>query len=266
MRSAARLQAILDNDVTVLCCTPSYALHLAEVAAEENIDLRSGKVRRIVVAGEPGGSIPATRALIEKLWPGSRVVDHHGMTEVGPVSYECPERQGVLHMIEAAYLPEVIDTDTREPVGPGESGELVLTNLGRLGSPLLRYRTGDIVKRAEEIPCRCGSFEMALEGGILSRNDDVVIVRGVNLYPSAVEEILRSCGVGEFRVETRTKRALVEISIQIEPDSTPEDPAAFAERVAKAFRTVLGVRVEVSCVPCGTLPRFEGKAKRWIRA
>src|SRR3954447_26269196 len=128
MRSSWRLQTILDNQVTVLCCTPTYAVRLAEVAAEEGIDRHAGKVRRIIVAGEPGGSIPATRSLIEKLWPGARVADHHGMTEMGPVTYECPVRRGVLHVMESAYFPEVIDRTTLEPVAAGGTGELVLTN------------------------------------------------------------------------------------------------------------------------------------------
>lgn len=264
MRSAARLHTIVDNQVTVLCSTPTYAVRLAEVAAEEKIDLSAANVRRIIVAGEPGGSIPATRSLIERLWPGARVVDHHGMTEIGPVSYECPERRGVLHIIELAYLPEVIYPNTGEAVGPGGTGELVLTNLGRAGSPLLRYRTGDIVRRAGEARCQCGSHELALEGGILGRADDMVLVRGVNLYPSAVEEVVRACGgVAEFRVEIYTERALTEMSIQVEPAPGPQDAAGLDHRVAAALHAAFGLRVSVSCVPCGTLPRFEAKARRW---
>jgi phenylacetate-CoA ligase len=266
LRSAARLQMILDNQVTVLCSTPTYAVRLAEVAAEEGIDLGGGKVRRIVVAGEPGGSIPATRSLIERLWPGARVADHHGMTEIGPVSYECPERPGVLHIMELAYLPEVIDPGTLEAIGPSGTGELVLTNLGRAGSPLLRYRTGDIVRRASEARCRCGSYELAIEGGILGRADDMVVVRGVNLYPGAVEEVVRSCGgIAEFRVEICTGRALTEMSIQIEPATGPEDIEALRRRVTEALQNAFALRVAVSCVPHGTLPRFEAKAKRWVR-
>src|SRR5262249_34165146 len=114
--SAARLRAILENRATVLCCTPTYAIRLGEVAAAEGIDLAAGAVRTILVAGEPGGSIPATRARIERLWPGARVRDHHGMTEIGPVSFECPARPGVLHVIEAGYLPEIIDPESERPV------------------------------------------------------------------------------------------------------------------------------------------------------
>jgi phenylacetate-CoA ligase len=186
------------------------------------------------------------------------------MTEIGPVSYECPRRPGVLHIMELAYVPEVIDPGTGEPVGPGGTGELVLTNLGRTGSPLLRYRTGDLVRRAEPARCPCGSWELALEGGILGRADNLVVVRGVNLYPSAVEEIVRSQGhVDEFRVETFTERALTEMSIQVE--ASLQDPDGLAHRIAAAMHKAFGLRVAVSCVPRGSLPRFEAKARRWIQ-
>lgn len=268
MRSPARLRAILDNEVTVLCITPSYAVHLAEVARDEHIDLSLSRVRRIIVAGEPGGSVPATRALIERLWQGARVVDHHGMTETGPVTYECPVRRGTLHVMETAFVAEIIDPQTRAHVPPGGTGELVLTNLWRAGSPLLRYRTGDIVRSAAASPCACGSFEMAMEGGILSRTDDMVIVRGVNVYPSAVEDVLRSCGIREFRVEIFTERNLTEMSILIEPETACDsyEAAALAGRVATALRNVLNLRIKVTCVSFGSLPRFEGKSTRWVRS
>src|SRR5204863_5677776 len=178
-------------------------------------------------------------------------------TEMGPVSYECPARRGVLHIMELAYVGEVIDPKTLEGVEPGGTGELVLTNLGRVGSPLLRYRTGDIVRRSVPARCQCGSHELALEGAILGRADDMVMVRGVNLYPSAVEEVVRSCGgVAEFRVETYTERALAEMSIQIEPAPGAQDTTGLDHRVAAALHTAFGLRVSVACVPSGTLPRF----------
>lgn len=265
MSSAARLRVILDNEITILCATPTYAIRLAEVAAQERIDLAKSKVRRIIVAGEPGGSIPATRQYIEGVWPGARVVDHHGMTEIGPVSYECPKRRGVLHIIEPGYYPEVIDSETLDPIGPGDTGELVLTNLGRTGSPLLRYRTGDLVRRAAAASCDCGSHEMALEGGILGRVDDMVVVRGVNIFPSAVEEVLRACGdVGEFRVSVQSGDGLAEISLEIEtaPGGVSTD---LVPRVEAALRDAFGLRVPVTLAPAGSLPRFEAKAKRWVR-
>lgn len=146
LSSAARLRMILDNSVSVLCCTPTYAARLAEVAAEEKIDLRQSCVNTIIVAGEPGGSVPATRTRLSQLWNNARIFDHHGMTEVGPVTYECPQRPCVLHVLESAYYAEVIDPATAQPGAAGETGELILTTLGRTGSPLLRYRTGDLVK------------------------------------------------------------------------------------------------------------------------
>ena len=262
LSSAARLRAIFTHRATVLCCTPTYALRLAEVAKEENIDLGKSPVRMIVVAGEPGGSIPATRARIEEAWPGAKVFDHHGMTEVGPVTYQCLAQAGVLHVLEGAYLPEIIDPETAEPGASGETGELVLTTLGRHGSPLIRYRTGDLVSAAES-PCPCGHLDLALQGGILGRADDMVVVRGVNVYPSAVEEILRGAGgVAEYRVQISHKDALVEMSVEVEAETG--DDSGLAKRLAKAFQETLALRVPVKLVEPCALPRFELKARRWI--
>jgi phenylacetate-CoA ligase len=246
MRTTVRLRTILETRATVLCCTPTYAIRLAEAAAEEKVSLDASNVRRIIVAGEPGGSIASTRAHIENLWPGARVVDHHGMTETGPVSYGCPARQGVLHVIESSYIAETID------------GELILTNLGRIGSPLIRYRTGDVV-HAVRGECVCGTSDIALEGGILGRTDDMVVVRGVNIYPSAVEEVLRAEGVTEYRVEVHAERTLTQLHIQVEAE------AGTICRLEAALTSAFSLRIPVSSVAVGTLPRFEAKAKRWIR-
>ena len=262
LSSAARLRAIFNHRANVLCCTPTYALRLAEVAEAEEFDLAQSPVRTIVVAGEPGGSIPATRARIEEAWPGATVFDHHGMTEVGPVTYQCPAQAGVLHVLEQAYLAEIIDPETTEPIGTGESGELVLTTLGRHGSPLIRYRTGDLVTAAEP-PCACGRLDLALRGGIHGRVDDMVVVRGVNVYPSAVEEIVRSAGgVAEYRVTIRHNESLIEMSVEVEPETGGD--SAMAQRVGKAVEEWLSLRVPVTLVEPGTLPRFELKAKRWL--
>jgi len=272
LSSAARLKVILENEATVLCCTPTYAIRLGEVAKENGVSLQQSRVRRIIVAGEPGGSIPATRTRIESLWPGARVCDHHGMTEVGPVTYECPVRPGVLHVLEAGYYGEVVEPNTGKPVAPGESGELILTTLGRVASPLLRYRTGDLVKRgagiAEREPatCACGSHEMALEGGILGRVDDMVIVRGVNVYPRAVEEVIRSVGgVAEYQANITQQGALTELQLTIEPEAACVNPGALTAKIQAAMETTLTLRVPVAVVQPGTLPRFEMKARRWLR-
>ena len=266
MSSLARLEAILENIVTVLCCTPTYALRLGEVAAEQRIDLSRGSVRTILVAGEPGGSIGATVSTIERLWPKARVVDHHGMTETGPVSYGCPREPHRLHVMESAYIAEVIDPGDHRPVAPGDIGELVLTTLGRTGSPLLRYRTGDLVRPARPLPCACGSWELGLEGGILGRSDDMVVVRGVNLYPGAVEAVIRGCReVVEYRVEVDHRGTLCELSVQAEAASESVGGPELGRRLETDLRSAFGLRIPVSMVPQGTLPRPEFKANRWVR-
>ena len=135
MSSTARLRTLIDTCANVLCCTPTYAVRLAEVARQEEVDLSALAVKTIIVAGEPGGSVPGTRAMLERLWPGTRIVDHHGMTETGPVSYECPLRPGVLHVNETEFCPESVDPHSGDSVPDGKTGELVITNLGRIASP-----------------------------------------------------------------------------------------------------------------------------------
>jgi phenylacetate-CoA ligase len=261
LSSAARLRMMRDNHANVLCCTPTYAIRLAEVAATEKMETASLGVKTIIVAGEPGGSIPATRTKLESLWHGARIFDHHGMTEVGPVTFECPKQPGVLHVIESAYYAEVIDPATGRPA---ESGELVLTTLGRIGSPLLRYRTGDLVKLGT--PCPCGRHNLTLEGGILGRVDDMVIVRGVNVYPSAVEEIVRRFGdVAEYCVHVSGAMALVELRVEIEPSDFCRDADGLARQVQQTLETALHLRVPVDAVAPGALPRFEMKARRWVK-
>jgi phenylacetate-CoA ligase len=264
LSSAARLRMMRDNQATVLCCTPTYALRLAEVAAQEQMETRSLGIKIIIVAGEPGGSIPATRAKLESLWPGTRIFDHHGMTEVGPVTYECPQQPGILHIIESAFFAEVIDPATGKPAA---SGELVLTTLTRTGSPLLRYRTGDLVKcGVRNAECGCGRHEMTLEGGILGRVDDMIIVRGVNIYPTAVEEIIRRFGdVAEYRVHVNRTAALTELHIELEPADLCRDVRALTGAVRQALQAAFNLRLAVDAVAPGSLPRFELKARRWLR-
>jgi phenylacetate-CoA ligase len=272
LSSVVRLQLLLDNQVTVLCCTPTYALRLAETARQEEISLKSCCLRRIVVAGEPGGSLPATRQRIEGLWPGAKVFDHHGMTEVGPVTYECPAQPGVLHVMEDAFLVEVLRPETDNGIDNGQTGELVLTTLTRTGSPIFRYRTGDLVRprflplEADVSPCPCGRYELPLEGGILGRVDDMVIVRGVNLFPSAVEEIIRTMrDVEEYQVLLSVEQGLSEVELRVEPSAHCPDVAGLLRLLELELQRAFTLRIPVFAAPPGTLPRFEMKAKRWIR-
>jgi phenylacetate-CoA ligase len=273
LTTSSRLKMLLDNDATVVCCTPTYALRMAEVAAEEKTDLTRSKVRLLIVAGEPGGSIPAVRTKIEAAW-GARVHDHSGMTEMGALSFECLPHPGGLHVNEAQFIAEVIDPETLKPraetrAGEGITGELVLTNLGRWGSPLIRYRTGDLVRLVRpDRPCACGRWFARLEGGILGRIDDMFIVRGNNVFPTAVEAVIRRFPeVGEFRLTVTEGNGLTQVQLEIEPAAgTPQTVASsLPERVAAAVQQSLSFRAEVLQVPAGTLPRFELKAKRFVR-
>jgi phenylacetate-CoA ligase len=233
---------------------------MAETAAEEKIDLARSSVRALIVAGEPGGGIPSVRAKIESAW-GARVYDHHGMTEIGSVSFECTEAPGGLHIIETQFIAEVIDPKTGKVLSDGQQGELVLTNLGRIGSPLIRYRTGDLVKLSRG-RCGCGRHFARLEGGILGRADDMFIVRGNNVFPAALEAVLRSFAeIAEFRVRVRETGALTQVTVEIESNGASDLEA----RVSRAVQNALSFRAEVVTVPRGTLPRFEMKAKRFER-
>jgi len=266
LSTVARLHMLLSNQATVVCCTPTYALHMAQVAAEQKMELRSSAVRAIIVAGEPGGSIPATRKQIEDAW-GARVYDHTGMTEMGACGFECGPRPGEgVHIIESEYIAECIDPNTMLPVAPGQPGELILTNLGRWGSPLIRYRTGDRVRLTRD-RCACGRSFARLEGGVLGRVDDMFVVRGNNVFPTAVEAVLRGFDeLAEFRCTIAEGTGLTQVTIEIEPAKAMRDgSAALCHRVATALHESLSFRANVVAVPAGTLPRFELKARRFVR-
>jgi phenylacetate-CoA ligase len=262
MSSAARLRFLLDNRATVVFATPTYALHLAEVARASAIDLPGSEARAVVVAGEPGGSVPATRARLEAGW-GARVLDHNGMTETGPLGIECREAPGGLHLLETACCAEVVDPTTGAPVPPGTEGELVVTTFGRRASPLLRYRTGDLV-RVDPRPCPCGRALVRLEGGIRGRADDMISVRGNNLHPSALQTILhRFAEVVEYRIEVDQSAALAELRVEVEMAAGADGPAV-AARLERAIRDELLFRAEVRAIPPGGLPRHEMKAQRVV--
>ena len=264
MTSGQRLALIAALAPTVMCCTPTYALRLLDVARETGgrETLSDSPVRVVIVAGEPGGSIPATRERIERGW-GARVIDHHGLTEVGPISFECLHAPGFLHVNEREFIAEVIDPDTGEPAADGVRGELVITNLGRTASPVIRYRTRDLVVRTRA-RCACGRTLARLAGGVLARADDMVNVRGVNVYPAAVEAVLRAIEpVVEYRSTVRTAGSLRGIAVEVET-ADEADPAAVAAVAASRLREALGLTVPVTPVAAGALPRFEMKARRFL--
>jgi len=254
MDSLQRLRAIQDVGATVLVCTPSYALRLAEVAQEHGMDMRSSSVRVTIHAGEPGASIPATRERIERAW-NARSYDHAGMTEMGAFGYACSEQRG-LHVNEGEFIAEILNPENNRPVSEGQVGELVLTNLGRWGSPAIRYRTGDLVRHGGSF-CPCGRTFLMLPGGVLGRVDDMLIVRGVNVYPSALANILhRFPEVTEYRVIVTSEGTMDEIALQV------ECPPQLAAAISEELHLALNLRIPIETVEQGTLPRFELKARR----
>jgi phenylacetate-CoA ligase len=255
LNSAARLELIRRSKAKAVFCTPSYALHLAEVAAESRANLADLAVEKLVVAGEAGGSIPEVRKRIETAWQAS-VLDHSGASEIGPWGYGDASGDG-LYVNEYDFIAEFLSVESGMPAGEGELSELVLTNLGRVGCPVIRYRTGDLVRPSWQ---RAGKNRFVfLPGGVLGRADDMMVIRGVNIFPSSIEQILRSFPeVIEYRMTARKVSEMDELIVEIE--DRLNDPA----RVAMELRLRLGLKVEVTMAPLGSLPRVEGKGKRFV--
>lgn len=259
MSSPQRLQAILANEVTVLVCTPTYVLHLAEVARELGLDIANSSVRRTIHAGEPGASIAATKSKIERAW-GARCFDHAGATEVGAWGFECEAQDG-LHVNESEFICEVLDPQTHQPC---EEGELVITNLDRAAMPVIRYRTGDRVRWHQLDNCPCGRTYRRLAGGVIGRLDDVLIIRGINVYPSAIESAVRQFDqIVEFAVEAFRQGEMDELLVRVELAAGESDDSGILQgKLQHALHTNLGIRAGVELAGAGELPRFELKAKR----
>ncbi len=255
MGTIARLELARNIKATTMFCTPSYALHMAEVAKENQIDVGNLDIKKIIVAGEPGGSIPAIRDQIQTTW-NATVIDHSGASEVGPWGYADPVGRGI-YVNEAQFIPEFLSIETGLPAEEKELSELVLTSLGRAGCPVIRYRTGDLVRPTWNDDQQC-NFVM-LDGGVLGRTDDMMIIRGVNVFPTSIEQILRGFPeIVEYRLTAFKESSMDQLKIEI------EDRLDSPERVISELQIRLGLRVFVECVPMGSLPRFEAKGKRFV--
>lgn len=268
MTSEARLRMILELNATVVCCTPTYALRLAEVAEQLDLPISESAVRLIIVAGEPGGSVPAVRNRIQQSW-GARLIDHWGMTDIGSLGIEPVDGPGGLLILESECIAEILDPETQQPVPAGTLGELVITNLGRTGQPVIRYRTGDLVK-ASTTPCPSGSEFLRLDGGILGRADDMVTIRGNNVFPSSLDAILREMKeIAEYRICVVTKNSMPHMRVEIEP--TPDVVQAdsvlkqLIRAVQQRIKDRLNFQAEVIPVEVNSLPRFELKGRRFHR-
>jgi phenylacetate-CoA ligase len=264
----ARVLQIVDLGASVVAATPTYALRLAQEADQLGVDLPASNVNRLILSGEPAGSIPQTKALIEELW-GAKAFDTAGMTEIGTIMvFECAQQPGGTHIIEDHVIEEVLDPVTLEPVGYGERGERVVTSFGRGTIPLLRYRTGDLVRRVPASSCRCGRGFDVYEGGILGRVDDMKLIRGTNVYPRAIEAIVREYPeVDEFQTVITHEGIRDEITLRLE--MKPDWPADSWDQLCDSLHRRLGhahegLNFRLERAGAGELPRFELKAKRMI--
>ena len=265
MNTESRLRLIDQHSCTLVCCTPTYALHMAQVASQLDLDLKSSSVTRVLVAGEPGGSITSIRSRIEEAW-GACVIDHAGGSEVGAWGYGNEQRSGLV-VNEAEFIAEVLAFDqVADPISDqaaaqprrvdnGADGELVLTSLGRFGGPVIRYRTGDRVKPIW--PSDQSNDFLQLDGGVIGRTDDMAVIRGVNVFPSSIEAIVRELDrSAEFRIILSRKNEMDQMTIDLEGDQ------ALAKALSDLLRDRLAMRVEVRPIRSGSLERFEAKAKR----
>jgi phenylacetate-CoA ligase len=249
-----------EAECTVLCSTPTYALHLLEVAREQNFDLEDLKIHTTVHAGEPGANVPATKKRIESGW-SARCYDHAGASEIGAFGFESQNQRNHLSIIETEFIAEVIDPASGAPATAGNTGELVLTNLGRWGFPVIRYRTGDVVT----VPSSANFNEgfMSFDGGIIGRSDDMVTVRGVNVFPSAIDNFIRKFPeIGEYQVCVDKSGNMDSLKIDIEL-AEGCDNTAVQSALLRTVASELGMRPEVRIASHGSLPRFEEKAKRF---
>jgi len=258
-----RIDALLTYPITVLGCTPSYALFVAEQAAKKGIDLaKATRIRITWHTGEPGASIPATKAKIEAAF-GARAFDLPGLTEIAAWGFECDAQAGLTHVHEDYCYPAVLD-DSDRPVMPGEKGELVLTSLYRKAMPLIRYRTRDVVQLADRA-CPCGRTLVAFEGGVLARLDDMKKVRGIIVYPRRIEEIVRAYrGADEFQIVFRRLQGLDDILVRIDPSPSlsADERVRMQRTLGEDLRLGLGIRVSMELTEPGGLPRWDHKAKR----
>ena len=262
--TARQAMLLADLGGQVLVATPSYALVIGQAVRDAGIDPTTLKLELGLFGGEPWTE--GLREEIERALPGLRAVNFYGLSEMcGPgVAAECLEARDALHVHEDHFLVEVIDPDTGACVAAGGEGELVFTTLAKEAMPLLRYRTGDIGSLTLE-PCVCGRTTARIRG-LRGRRDDMVIVRGVNVYPSNVEHALVSLpeAAPHYRLVVDRSGPMAELTVECEPASADVDTEALRARAERALHEQLGIRVRVDVLEPGAVPRSEGKAIRVV--
>ena len=266
-----RIKQIIELGATTVCSTPTYALTMWQRAREMGIDpAKESKVNKVICSGEPAGSIPAVKRQLEEAW-GAKCGDTAGMTELGTIMiFECTHQPGGTHIIEDHFIEEVLRPDSNEPVGYGELGERVVTSFGRGFIPVIRYRTKDMVMKVPASTCSCGRTWDIYDGGIRGRWDDMKLIRGTNVYPRAVEAIIREYeAIDEFQIYIWRKDDLTDeitINLEIKPGFEREWHELRHKLARDLSAAHEGLRFNIERKEHGYLPRFELKAKRLVDA
>jgi phenylacetate-CoA ligase len=265
--SEDRIRNIFEWGATLVCGTPTYILYLGDKAKKMGLPLANSAVRMVIVGGEPGANVPSTKKILEEQW-GAKCYDDLGSTELGNFGFECISQKGT-HVIETLYYAECLDPDSLKPVSPGEVGELVISNLCMESMPLLRFRMKDLVRFNEET-CECGRTFLRLDGGVLGRSDDMFQFAGVNIFPSAIENVVREVPEfsNEYQLVVPEMGSGKRLKIRVEPetdDISKERVEQAVQRLTETMRRRITIKPDVEIVEIGKLPRFELKAKRVIR-
>jgi phenylacetate-CoA ligase len=264
-RGVERVRQILDRRPTIVAGTPTYLLHLAELAADAGCDLHAAGVRLLTGGGEPGFSVPVTRTKLQEAWGAEHVMDCYGVGEALFGGVSCREWGGGVHVVEDAFHSYIAEPGTGKPVfEDGGVGEHVITSYVHCSQPVIKYRTHDLVRHDRRPDHGCGWTWAHLPGVVLSRTDFMVTIRGVNVYPTAVENLIGTVpGLGNhYELHVSRVDSMDRMLVRAEAVDPSVDPAATSARLAEVFRSGLGVRLETEVVGPGSLPRYELKTKR----
>jgi phenylacetate-CoA ligase len=264
--TSARILKMQELKATAMGATPTYILGMADTARKMGIDPPKDLfIRKITVAGEPGGSIPATRKRMEDAW-GAKVFDQVGSTEIGHWGWECSHQAG-LHVNEGLFLVEIEDIETGKPIEkPGQRGKMVATNLNRMAQPCIRFDVKDIIQWHPD-QCDCGRTYRRLEGGVLGRADDITKVKGVLFSPGAVEEVVRSIPQlgDEYQLVVTKKGDIDDITLkaEIKPEYK-KDEAAIKAKLTDQLRLITNLGYNIEFHEYGSLPRSQAKSRRFL--
>jgi phenylacetate-CoA ligase len=262
--SRSKVRLLDELRPAVVSGAASYLLHLVEIARDEQVDLRALGIRTVISAGEPGVAVAATRQRLVDGW-GAFVRDGYGLTELFPLGGGCRHSTS-LHIASDLVITEIVSPESGQPVPDGEAGEVVYTNIVGDSQPLLRYRSGDVARLATDGACRCGFTGARLQNGIEGRVDDMIWIRGMNVFPSAIEAVVRGFDAlgDEYEIVVEGAGALPSLRVRVErkPAVTEAGAVDLERDVRRALAAAIRAEAELELVPYGSLPRADARRKR----